>query len=362
MSSPSRTVESSSRGRNTPSFDPFIRRAAAVIGLAAIVVVVLLFLWTVAQVLLLLFAGLLLGIFLHGLAKRLKEHSPLSYGWSLSVVALALIAGLSLIVWLIAPQVASQLDQLRQILPESVNHLEAQVRQYGWGEYLIERTPSPRELLGGGEGFWSRITGVMSTALGILANVIVIVVIGIYVAVNPGLYKRGIVQLVPHQKHERARDVLGAVGHALWKWLMGQLISMTIVGVLVWIGLMLLGMPVALGLGFIAGLSEFVPLIGPWAGAIPGLLVSLMQGQVLYVGLMYLAVQQLESNVITPIVMKEAVSLAPALTISSTIIGGALFGIPGILLATPLTVAIMVLVQEIYVKDVLGNAAESSEG
>lgn len=338
----------------------FFRRAAAVVGLVAAVVVALLFLWKAAGVLLLLFAGVLLGVLLHGLARRLTRHTPLPYGGALAATCLLLAGALALAAWLIAPQIATQVTALKDVLPASLERLEQQLRAYGWGEYLVRQMPDdPRAFLQGNGGFWSRLTGLVSTAVGVLANVVIVVVLGVYFAANPSRYVRGLVRLVPKDKEARARRALQAVGSALWGWLTGQLISMSLIGVLTWAGLMLLGIPMALALGFIAGLAEFVPLLGPWIGALPGLLVAVLQGptMLLYVGLFYLGLQQLESNVITPLVMKEAVSLSPVLTISATLIGGALFGLPGILLATPLVVALKTLVAHVYVEGVLGKAA-----
>lgn len=342
---------------------PFFRRAAAVTALVAAVGILLFFLWKAVEVLLLVFAGILLAVLLHGLARRLSEYAPLSYGWSLALTCASLAGLLALAIWLVAPQVSAQIGELREVLPASLDRLEEQLRAFGWGEYAVDRMPAPREVMSGGDGFWSRLTGILSTAVGMVANTLIILVLGVYLAANPGLYERGMVMLVPRDKEEHARATLQAVGHALWSWLVGQLISMTLIGVLVWLGLMIIGIPLALGLGFIAGLFEFVPLIGPWAGAVPGLLVALLQSptKLLYAGLLYLAVQQLESNLITPLVMKEAVSLPPALTISSTLIGGALFGIPGILLATPLMVTAMVVVRKVYVEGVLGKDPDHPE-
>lgn len=345
------------------SFSRFFRRAASVVGLSLAIVVVLLFFWSIAQVLLLVFAGLLLAVLLHGLASRLSAHTPLSYGWSLALVGVGLLALLSLAGWLLVPRIADQLDQLTETIPQSIDRLEQQVRQYGWGAFLLDHMPAAEEVMRGRQGLWQRLFGVVSTAVGILANLVIILVTGVYLAASPDLYKKGIVRLVPLRARARAHEVLGAVGQALWQWLIGQFISMTIIGVCAWIGLMLLGVELALILGLIAGLLEFVPLIGPWVGAAPAVLLAFAESptQALYVGLLFLGIQQLESNVVTPLVMKEAVSLPPVLTLTATLVGGVLFGLAGILLATPLTVAIMVLVQKLYVEDVLGDTAETSD-
>jgi predicted PurR-regulated permease PerM len=117
----------------------------------------------------------------------------------------------------------------------------------------------------------------------------------------------------------------------------------------------------ALVLGVIAGLLDFVPYLGALAGSLPGILLALTLGpsQALYAGLMYVLAQQLESHLVTPLIQQQAVKLPSALPIVAVVTFGLLFGLPGVLLTTPLTVVVMVLVQQLYVKDVLGKMGEA---
>ena len=339
-------------------FSPFTRRAATVVGLTAAVIVLLLFAWTISRVLLVLFAGMLLAMLLGGLARRLATHTPLPYGWSLAAVVVGLVGALALGVWMMAPSMSEQFEELAQTLPESIEQLAAWVRAQPWGASLMERVPDAQTIAdGSGGSIWGRITGVVSRTVEVLGNIVVILAVGLYLAANPALYRRGVVRLVPVSRRPRADEVLGAVGGALESWLTGTVIAMTIVGIVTWIGLSLLGVPMALALGFIAGLLEFVPIVGPFAASVPAILIAFLQSpeQGLYVALFFLGVQQLEGNVITPLVMKEVVSLPPVLTLAATIVAGVLFGLPGVLIATPLTVALMVLVRKLYIEDVLGD-------
>ncbi len=339
--------------------DPFTRKTLIVVGITVSVILVLLFLREVAGILLIIFAGVLLAVILSGLARRLSERTPLAYGWSLLVVVILLVGVLGLAGWLIAPSVAAQMDQLGDTLPASLDQFEQQISQYKWGAYLVERVPAPSEMMGGGGRLLSRVTGFFSTALGVLANILLIIALGIYFAVNPGIYTDGIVKLVPPVSRARARQVLQDTGNALWGWLTAQLISMTIIGILTWLGLMLLGIPLALSLGFIAGILEFIPLLGPFLSAVPAILFAFTIGptQALYVALLYLGIQQLESNAVMPLVMKQVVELPPALTLTAAVLAGALLGVPGVLLATPLLVVVVTLVEKLYVEDVLGDAS-----
>lgn len=149
----------------------------------------------------------------------------------------------------------------------------------------------------------------------------------------------------------------GHIGGALENWLLGQLVSMTLVGVLTGIALSIIGLPSTFALALIAGLTEFIPLLGPILGGIPAVLVASGEGssQVLWTLAAILAVQQIESNMITPIVQRRAVSLPAALTLFAVLAFGALFGTMGVLVATPLAVVAYVAVTDLYVRDALGE-------
>jgi len=160
---------------------------------------------------------------------------------------------------------------------------------------------------------------------------------------------------VPVAGRKRALLALDASGEALRKWLMGQLAAMVAVGCLTFAGLSLLGVPLAFALALIATLLEFIPFIGPILSGVPAVLVAFTVGpnEALYVVLLYLAIHQIEGNVIMPIVQKWAVKLAPALGIVSIVMFGLLFGLPGILFAVPLMVVVIALVKTLYVDGAL---------
>ena len=342
---------------DAPSTSRFTRRSFVAAGVVAAFIVLLAFFDAIASVLLVVFAGVLLAVFLGGLARRVSRHTPLAYGWSLGLVITLLVVAFGLLGWFLAPKIASQSSEIAATVPASLQQVRESVTQYRWGEALFDEVPAPREWAGGIKDVWGRVTGVASTVVSVFGTVVLILTIGIYGAANPSVYRRGVVLLVPPPHRGRAGDVLDATTDALWGWLIGQFISMTLVGVLVGVGLLLIGVPLALTLGLLSGLLEFVPLLGPWLGAIPGVLIALTVSPTtaLYAALMYLAIQQVESNVITPLVMKKAVQIPPALTVAAALIGGALFGLVGVFLATPLAVVAMVLVRMLYVHDLLGD-------
>ena len=152
------------------------------------------------------------------------------------------------------------------------------------------------------------------------------------------------------------------LGHVLRRWLLAKFISMAVVGVLTGIGLWLLEVPLAISLAVLASLLTFIPNIGPVIAAIPALLLAFVDGpsKALSVALLYLAVQTVESYGITPFVERETVALRPALTLSAQLALGLLTGFVGVIVATPLTAVCIVIVQTLYIQDVLGDRAQTS--
>jgi len=329
----------------------FVGRVAIIV----VVVVLLAALWLATRVFLLAFAGLLVALVLSTFAEWVSRRSPLSYGWSLALVVLLLIGALALGGWLIGARLADQFGRLAQELPQSWSQLEERLKQYEWGQWLVARTPSPAEAFRG--DLFSQVSSVLSTTFGFAAGVIIILFVGLYLAVNPQWYLQGIVQLVPLDYRRHAENTLRKTGDALRWWLLGQLVTMAVVGVATGVGLWLAGVPLALSLGLLAFFLEIIPNFGPILAAIPAVLIASTQGpmQVLYVVIVYVVVQGLESYVVLPLIQQRAVRLPPALAILTVVLFGLVAGFLGVLLAAPLTVAAMVFVKVFYVKDVLGD-------
>lgn len=300
--------------------------------------------WQVSGALLLVFAGVLLAILLlratAGVRRVSHLSQPLAFGLVLVVLA-ALTAGAF---WFMGSTLASQFSQLSNQLSAGMQQLPEQVRSQ------ISDGSLSTALV-------SRLRTAATSVMTFLADVVVVVFAGIYLAATPDLYRRGLVLLVPPSGHDRAREVLDATGEALWKWLIGQLISMALVGMLTYAALLLLGIPAALALAVVAAVLEFIPLIGPILAALPAILIgfAVSPTTALWVAGAYLVIQQVEGNLIQPLVQKRVVSLPPVITIGAVVAGGTLFGIMGMFLAAPLAVVSLVLVNYLYVRDRLGE-------
>jgi len=288
----------------------------------------------------------------------LHRATNLGRGWSLALVTLTLVGVLFAIIWLAAGRIGAQANMLREQLPRAVESLSAQLEQYELGQRLIESLPRLREqFLGRGGNVLGRVTGLASTTLGALVNVVVVAVIGLYLAAQPDLYSGGIKRLFPFKYRARAGEVFGVLDEALWRWLLGRMGLMLSNGLLTALGLWLLGVPLALTLGLLAGLLNFIPNFGPFIAAVPAILIALLQGprQALYVALLYFVLQTIDGYVFTPLVDRKSVELPPVLAITAQVLLGFAFGFIGLLLASPLTATMMLLVKMLYVEDVLGD-------
>jgi predicted PurR-regulated permease PerM len=305
----------------------------------------------VAAVLLLLFAGVLLAVLLEGLATKLCTYTSLSYGWGLALV----VTGLTLFFvgagWYAGPRIDEQFAMLGERIPNAIEYIRSSLEQYNWGRSLLAGSPDSGKTV-------SVVMGGLSSVVGGLSSGLVVLIVGLYLSVDPYTYINGALRLVSSSNRDRVRDVIRVLGHALRWWLVGRIASMGVVGVLTAIGLWIAGVPLAIVLGLIAALLSFVPYIGPIVSFIPAALVALADdpASVLYVLIVYVGVQILESNLITPLIQERAVSLAPAVLIAAQLLMGVLVGVVGIFIATPLAVVCIVLVQTLYIEDVLDEA------
>ncbi len=325
----------------------FVRRiliVGAFVGLAAAI-------WFLSNVLLLVFAGILLAVLLRAIADPLTRKLAISDGWALLLSGLTILIVLGIGVILFGAQISSQFGQLAQVLPQAVERI---LQEFGFS--------GVQELLTG-----TVVGNILTTAyswgtaiIGVLAGLLFVVFTGIYLSISPTTYRNGLIALFPPTIQPQISATIEDAGRALSLWLGGQLAAMAVVGVMTALGLWLIGLPSPFALGFIAALADFVPIVGPIAAAIPGLLVASSQGfdMVLWTLAVYVIVQQIESNVILPIIVGSAVQLQPAVGLFAVIALGVLFGPLGVLFAYPLAVVADVAVRRLYIRDTLGEPVE----
>lgn len=306
-------------------------------------------LWEAREILLLAFFSIVLAVLLSALTRMVKHVIPLSRRWALCVAVLAVLLVLGGIGWLAGTRVQSQVSDLVGQLNSAVQDLPA--------ELGFNSVNQVAQVLG--SNILSSVTGYAMNVATALTSVVLVAAGTVFLTANPDLYLMGLVKLFPPRNHRKVEGALRAAGEGLYRWLMAKLIGMLIVGVLVGIGAFALGLPAPIALGLFSGLTEFVPIIGPIIGAVLGLILAVSHGWqlVIWTLLLYTAVQQLESNVIIPKLQQEATRVAPALLLFTTGLFGILFGILGVILASDLTVVAFVLVNKLYVHDVLNESA-----
>ncbi len=322
----------------------FITRTLIVLALAALAATV----WAISDVLLLAFGSILFAIILHAIADHICAWTGLSKGWGLVAAGLLGIVVLAGTGYLFGQQISTQLEQVIHTLPNSV--------QTAFNKLGIK---NPTDLLGG-SSLGSTVTKLFSWGSALIdtgAGILFMIVAGIYIAASPTPYREGFVKLFPPRWQPNIAETLVDIGIALRAWFLAQLAAMVIIGVMMGIGMWLIGLPSPVALGLIAGVTEFVPLIGPVLGAIPALLIAFAQGpwMVAWALLVVAVVQQSENHLIIPLLIREMVSVPPAVGTFSVVAFGTLFGWLGVLFGYPLAVAFDVAIRLLYVREQLGE-------
>jgi predicted PurR-regulated permease PerM len=374
------------------------------VAIVAGVYIALQLLWVGRSVVLLTFLGILFGLALTSGVNWL-ERRRVPRGLGAILIVLAFLGALVGIGAATAPSITKQVQELRTQLPEAIGKIQrwVQERQQGVTEVLEkvapagtqpgttqqdrgeqtgkpERTPQgdQGERQGGerqqqetpqagpslGQGLAEQIGGVgrhlfgfFSSTVAVLAGLILILFVAIFVAIDASTYHAGLMHLFPHRIRPRAGEVLSATATMLRRWLFTQFIAMLLVGALTAVVLLLLDVKAALGLGIIAGLLEFVPIAGPIIAAVPGIAMGFLDGpeKAIYVTLAYIGIQQVEANLVTPLLMKRGLEIPPVLTITAQGVMSLVFGFIGLLVAVPMLAATIVPIKMLYVQDVVGD-------
>ncbi|SNB61376.1 Predicted PurR-regulated permease PerM [Arboricoccus pini] len=335
------------------------RGPIAAVWLALGVVGFVLLLYLLEHVVLLGFAAILLSVFLGGMSRRLAKATGLNRRVALAVVTIGLLVVVLGFVALVAPAIAEQSVELWHQLPAAWESLTQWLRHYSWMQQYTRDLPSRLESIGN-EMFSTASSGLLgaaSSTVNAVTETAIVIVLAIYMAAEPQPYISGFVQLFPKHRRTRTYQIMRAMAKNLWRWLLGQFASMAIIGATTGVGLWILGIPLALTLGLLAGLFTFIPTLGPLLALLPALAIASLQGfsTVITVLVLYLGIQAVESNLVTPMIQRRAVELPPALILVAQIVAGVFFGLFGLALATPLTAAIIVLVRKAYIEDVLDD-------
>jgi predicted PurR-regulated permease PerM len=312
--------------------------------IAAIVAALAVVLWRAADVVVLVFGAVVLAVALRSLMGLVTRYTPIGGSWALAlvvVVLLLIIGGLGL---LIGAHLAEQFDQLMSTVKSAWSQLQG----------VLEKTQAGRTFLSAesrtaAASSASHLAVAATTSVGVITDVLLILLVGLFLAAEPELYRRGVLRLAPLAARANITKLLDAFAVTLTRWLKGTLIAMLAVGSMTSLGLWLVGVPLALSLGILAGVAEFVPYLGPIVSSIPAILVAFTRGPTSAVEVMglYLIIHAIEAYVLVPIIQKRAVALPPALGIVAVVFFGLMLGPVGVIFAHPLVVCVIVLVQQV---------------
>ena len=318
-----------------------LQRAAVWFGLALLIIGVI----VLAQPLMLIIGGMIFAVFLDGGTRLLGRVLPIRRGLRLALVIILGFGFIGWTFWFAGTTIAAQAEVLREVVEAQFTRLMGVAASLG----LI---PNGGSLAGIGQqllGSVGRLTSAVGTALGAFASLLVMIVIGIFIAAEPRLYDRGIAWMLPLRHREHFYAIGDKVGWNLRRLLAGRLIAMLFEGVGTWLLLMLGGVPMAALLGLITGLLAFLPNIGAITSGVLMVAVGFSAGtnQGLWAIVVYFFIQNVDAYLVVPYIARKTVDLAPALVLAMQLLMGALFGILGILFADPILATLKVTLVEL---------------
>ncbi len=319
-------------------------------------------LWQIRQILLLAFAAVVFAVVLNRIVRWL-QRSGVKRGIAIALTVISLLGILFILFALIGPSFAQQLEQLGNLVPISLGSLGDWINSLS--NWLPERLINVRSISDFLPRLQPLITGMLNNAyiwfsdlLAIILNLLLVLVLIIMLVANPAPYRRGLILLFPAFYRRRACEILAECESTLVSWVSATLIDMAVITVVSFIGLLILGVPLALANAIIAGLLEFIPNIGPVLSVIPPMVVAALlvsPGKAIAVLILYILIQQFEAYVLVPFVMKQQVELLPAVTLLAVVIFGSLFGFIGVFLAVPLVIVSKIWIYELLIKDLLNH-------
>ncbi|WP_081987936.1 AI-2E family transporter [Sphingomonas sp. 37zxx] len=324
----------------------------ALIGVAALLI-------SLTNLFLLIFAAIVLSVVFESLASLIQRWTKLPRGLALMSAVLVILGSFIGVFAMFGTQLAAEFDTIREQFPPALEAIQAQLDGWGIGDQVRDLVRS------GANDLSSVLQGAGGYALSAgsgVADFALVLVGAIFLAVEPGVYRRGLVLLMPKRAEDVTEAALDDAATALKGWMIGQLMSMVVVAAFTALGLWLLDVPAAGGLGLIAGLLDIIPFIGPIIAAVPAVLLAFTVSPTtaLWTVGLFLLIQQIQGNLLQPLIQKRAVDVPPGVLLFAVAGAGILFGLLGVLLAAPLTVVVFVLVQRVYVKTILGKPIKTA--
>ncbi len=331
----------------SPQKTPYSKKVWIAVAITSLTLILLLLFKTLFSLLLLTLAGTLFAIYFHGCAHFFHKKLHLPNGWSLALSIIVNIALLTAFVWFVGARLQNEIASLSDMLPQTIDDAKAYLEKSKLGSKVLSYLQSS----GDTQKTKMLLKSFFSSGFGILSDVYIVLLLGIFFIASPFLYKKGVVHLLPPKAKDKGAEIWDDMHHILKNWIKGQLFGFLFIAVLSAFGLWAIGMPFILPLALIAGLLNFIPNFGPIIALVPACLIALSQGTttfLLVIGL-YSLIQVIQSAVTQPLIQKKMVSIPPALIVFGQVAMGLLGGFWGVLLATPVIVIIMTLINKLYV-------------
>ncbi len=318
-----------------------VRRAAVWLGMALAIALVI----VLAEPILLIVGGLVFSVVLDGGARLLGRVLPIPRGYRLALVTIAGFGFVAWVIWYAGTTFAEQAATLRVVVTNQAEELMA----WAIGVGIVPAGTSGAGLTAQLMGSVGKLTSAISSALGAVTSTLLILVLGIFIALEPKLYDRSVAWMLPVRHRHRFYLITSRVGFTLRRLMFGRVIGMVVEGVLTFAMLWIGGVPMAALLGLLTGVLAFIPNIG---AIISGVLMvavgfSAGTGEGLWAIFVYFLVQNFDGYVVIPYIARKTVDLAPALVIGAQLLFGALFGILGLLLADPIVAALKVALESV---------------
>ncbi len=332
--------------KEEPAGSRFQQRVWIAVGITAFVVVILLIVHKIFNAFLLLLAASLIAVFFRALASKIQQWTGWKNGLSLTLSIVGTFLTIGLFLWLMGAKIQSQIDEMQDKVPAMIENAKDYLNQSDVGKRIVESVSNEENQ----KKVLPVLQGFFSSTFGVFGDLYVVVFLALFLTAGASEYVRGIVKMVPRKGQGKAREVLAHLGDNLKKWIKGALFAGLVVFTLTAIGLISLGVDMWLVLAILAGLLNVIPNFGPIIAMIPAVLFGLMESptKALIIAALFILVQALESNLITPNVQKKLLNTPPALLLFFQVIMGALTGGWGIVLAVPLLVILMTLVKDLY--------------
>ena len=323
------------------------KRATIFVAVALVPVLI----WQLFSVILIAMGAILFAVVLTLVAGPLTRRLKFPRAIALVISGLVIITIIGAAGYLFGTRVAAQLQEVLRLANQAVEDIRGGLQGSGFGKLLLSHVE------GSNFSLTNVVTGVFSVSSSFLIALVISVFGGIYLAAQVGLYRDGLIQLLPHRLRANGAETLEDISNALRLWVLGQMIGMVLIGLLSTLAAWLIGLPYPFALGLIAGLFEFIPYVGPILGAIPAVLVAATKGldTVWWTVAAYTLIQQMEGNLIAPLISREMVYIPPLVLILGIVAITTLFGLQAVIFAAPIAVILFVAVKKLYVRDSLGD-------